>query len=488
MLDSSLTDILRTLSIKEWTEFEKFCGSTFHNGGRDLTPLLRLLKRFRNEFDSDRLSREFLYGKLYPGRPYRKSVMESSLSRLAALAEEFLIQLGIKQNQFFIKERLLLSEIAERGLRKRGDKTVRMIEKKLKDRKEHPFDFTAKKEVHMGLATYYSTLNLRQKHVEQLEKTKRYIIYSFISELAYFESAKLSGLSFSNQDPGKSYEKQLVELIDLEGPTELARKYDKTDFGFLNLYYLMKKAVEDSHDESNYFAFKESAYGLLGRMDDTMKRFVYNTLGALSSYYMVTGRKGFKKEAFEIRKKAVEEGLYSFSDSGIPKVSEFRSTFIDALNERDFDWAEEFCNKFIELVNPDEREDLRNYYTSRLAYERNDLDTALKLVSKVNINQLVFKLDTRNLISKIYFDTGSYDSLLSLLDSYTKLTGRPGVRSSAIQIRHRKYAGYLKRLVLLKERRADPAKFAELKNRMAGDNFTSKTWLLERTEKEQRRT
>lgn len=485
MLDSSLTDILRTLSSKEWTEFEKFCGSAFHNGGRDLTPLLRLLKRYRNEFDSDKLSREFLYGKLYPGRPYRKSVMESSLSRLNRLAEEFLIQLGIRENQFFIKERLLLDELAERGLRKRGDKTVRMIEKKMMDRKEHPFDFTAKKEVHTSLATYYSTLNLRHKHIEQLEKTKRFIIYSFISELAFFESAKLSGLSFRSQDPESSYERKLIEMVDLEGLIELARKYDKTDFGFLNLYYLMKKAVEDSHDESNYFVYKESAYRLLGRMDDTMKRFVYNTLGALSSYYMVAGRKGFKKETFEIRKRAVEEGLYSFSESGIPKVSEFRSTFIDALNERDFEWAEKFCNKFIELVNPDEREDLRNYYTSRLAYERNDLDTALKLVSKVNINQLVFKLDTRNLISKIYFDTGSYDSLLSLLDSYTKLTGRPGIRSSAIQIRHRKYAGYLKRLVLLKERRADQAKFAELRNKMAGDNFTSKTWLLERIDREQ---
>lgn len=479
-LDNNLFAILRSLSESEWKEFEKFAASPFHNSGRNLLQVLKQLKRFRPGFDSPDLTKEFLYRKLFPGRSYRASVINSSLSRLNAMAEDFLLQLGLRENRSMIKEKLLINQLGIRGIRKRAEKLIADVERQIKEKKEEPFDFTSKKELVMEIASYYSVNNMRLKHLKYLDESRKYVIYSFLSEFFFFESTEIAGYSIKQTDKNPDFGKQIAKEIGYENIMRIVESNDKENFKFLNLYYLLMKAAMHHESSENYFRFKDEAYKLLDDMTESMKRFVLNTLGVISSVYMISGKSEFRKESFEIKKKTIEENLFAFSSSGNPKISEFRSTFIDALNEKEYEWAENFCKKFIQTISADERDNIRNYFESRLLYEKSDYDNALKLASRVNLNQITFKLDIKNLQAKIYYDTNSFEPLLSLIDSYSKLTGRPGQRTSILQLRHRRFAANLKKLIMLRERNADAYKLNAFKQKILKDNFTSKTWMMER--------
>jgi hypothetical protein len=446
-------------------------------------PLLRQLKKFRPEFQSPILTREYLYDALFSGKGYKASVMNSSLSRLNVMAEEYLLQIGLEENHYMIKERLLINQLGSRGLKKRAERLIMETQIELNHKPEEPFDFSTKKEVAIEISSFYSVSNMRQKHVQFLEKSRRYIVYSFLSELAFFESTEIAGRNAKRSGHEVPFEKQIIREIDFDAIMEVVKNNDEKNFRFLNLYYLLMKSAKDQENSANYFNFKTAAFELMDEMSVAMRRFVLNTLGVLSSLYVVSGKSEFRKESFEIKKKSVEENLFAFSTSGYPKISEFRSTFIDALNEKEYEWAENFCEKFIGMIHPDDREDIRNYYKSRLYYEKGDHDIALKLASRVNMNQITFKLDMKNLLSKIHYDTESFESLALLLDSYSKLLGRQGSKTGTLQLRHRRFVAYLKKLMLFRERHADEYQLLTFKKKIATDNFTSKTWLIERLDK-----
>lgn len=481
-IDKSLLEILRSFSETEWREFGKFCNSPYHNNGRNFTPLLKILGRFRPEFDSTKLSKEYIYRSLYPGRSFKLGAVNSMLSRLNLLTESFLVQCGLRENRYMTRERLLLNQLSSRRLTRRSEKLISMAESEMLSEKLNPFDYSSWKDMYAEISSFYSVNNERKKHFESISKCLKQIIYSFLSEVTYFRAAEISAQGPVISARQDTFSAQCVKLIPLEMILKEVEKEDTQNFRFLRIYQLLLIAFECADLPENYFRYKKAVYDDMDKMSDSMKRFLLNTLSVLSNYYLVAGNSGFRRESFEIRKKTVSEGVFAFSESGYPKISEFRSAFIDALNQKEIDWAEEFCNKFIDTIHPEQRDELRYYYSSRLCYERGRLDEALKLASRVNINQTAFKLDMKNLLAKIYYDTESHESLRSLIDTYLKTTGISGKRATMLQIRHRKFASYLKKLLILKERRSGISKIEFLKGKFEKENFTSKSWLTERAD------
>ena len=63
MKNSKLIQVLKSFSAGDWKEFKKFAVSPYFNKGRDYIPLLEELKVFYPNFDSDKLTSEYIYSK-----------------------------------------------------------------------------------------------------------------------------------------------------------------------------------------------------------------------------------------------------------------------------------------------------------------------------------------------------------------------------------------------------------------------------------------
>ena len=479
--NNNLIILLKTLSDIEWIEFEKFVQSPFFNKGRNYLPFLNIIKKFRPGFDSDKFNKKEVYKKLYPGKEYKESVMKSMLSRLDDIAEEFLFQVSVKNNVILLRERFLLNEISRRGLKTRAEKIIKETDKFISGKKIGILDFVWGKDYTNEVLNHYHNFNERIKKTEYAFKYELYIIYSFLSEFLINESLLYSQKIFWPKDLNTKDLFRLFDSFDFEMILDFIKKTDKNTFHVLNIFYLLRMSSKYPDKDNYYFELKNTLFDNFDKIDLYFKKYFLNALTVISSAKTIEGKEEFRRESFNLRKKIYDENLMIFSDEHYLKNGDFRTAFIEALNINEVKWAEEFSVKYLNMLQPEYREDINYYCKARLRYMNGKYDEALQFAMKVNINQITYKLDMKNLISKIYFDTGSTENLISLLNTYYQLINNSKSHNKNFLARHLNFVKYLRMLLNIKLKEPDDAELRIIYESIKKENLTSKSWLLEKT-------
>jgi len=86
----------------------------------------------------------------------------------------------------------------------------------------------------------------------------------------------------------------------------------------------------------------------------------------------------------------------------------------------------------------------------------------------------------KNLISKIYFDTGAVENLISLLNTYYQLINNSKSNNENFLARHLNFVKYLRQLLNIKLTGKDDAELSILYDNIKKENVTSKSWLLKK--------
>lgn len=478
-----LIRLLKALTADEWKEFEKFVGSPFFNSGRNYLPLLKALKKYYPGFNQESFTRQIIYKKLFPGKKFKESVLNSMFSRLYNIGEEYMIHVAIKKNHYMIKERLIIKELRSRGVMLKLNK---MIDKNLKYFSEKKIDFTDFKnllEIKLELLRLYTVNGRLEKIYDTLSDLIRYSTYNYFFDINFYQSSVYSYKNFWKEDYDNNFLSRLYEHIDFEEILKLLTKDDKKNYAPLKLSYLSYMATRYPDNDDYYYEFKKLYQKESKNFESSFKEIILNNLTSLCTIKMIHGKRKFKYEAFEIRKMLIDEGKFFKEDSFI-KPGDFRSTFLDALNVDELNWGKNFLDKYIEKLHPDFRSDMTNYCNAYLEYDKKNYDKALYCANIVNINQIIFKLDIKNLIARIYFDTSSTESLLSLLNSYYQLIKNSGSHNPTYLQRHSNFIKYLKKLVNIKLNGKDFSEIKLLKDLVDKDIVTSKSWLSKKIEEE----
>lgn len=477
---NNLIILLKTFADSELKEFEKFVMSPFFNKGRNYIPFLNIIKKFRPDFDSVKFTKVEVYKMLYPGKEYKESVMKSMLSRLNDIAEEFMFQIAIQKGDILLKKRFLLNEISKRGLRQQAEKIIRETDKFLSLKKTGILDFVSGKDYINEVLNHQHNFNERIRKTEFAFKYELYIIYSFLSEFLINESFLYTQKIFWPKDIITKEMFSLFDSFDFEKILEYIKKIDENSYRILNLFYLLKMSSKYSDKDNYYYELKNKLFENIDIIDPDFKKYFLNALTIISSSKTIEGKEEFRIESFNLRKKIYDEKLNIFSDEHYLKNGDFRTAFIEALNLNEVKWAEEFSVKYLNMLQPEYRTDIDNYCKARLSYMKGNYDEALQFAVKVNINQITYKLDMKNLISKIYFDTFSTENLISLLNTYYQLINNSKSQNKSFLTRHLNFVKYLRQLLNIHLSASDEAELNILHDKIKKENVTSKSWLLEK--------
>ncbi len=477
-----LFQLLKTFTSEEWEGFEKFVDSPFYNKGRNYGQIMKILKKHYPDFDSKELSKENFYNKLFPGNEYKENVIYSMFSRLYSIAEEFLMINEMSKDNYISKEKYKLAMYRVKGMNAKADKLISDMQNVFDNKKKSIYDYYRQKEFQKELAYYYYANNRRDKISAPVINLLKYSIYYQLIEYFTFEISLLTQKGFSQSDFNENYVLKFIECTDMDKFFKMLKQNDKENYPVIRLHYLSSMIIKNPLNSDYYDEMKQLTFDNLDTMDIYLKKYMLNSLAMHCSNRYVGGQEKYLKEGFEIRKKTVEENLFSFNDTSSISNSEFRSTFIEALNVNEIDWAEEFAEKYLKYIKPEFREMLGFYTRARIAYERGNYSEAVNYAGKVNINQITFKLDMKNLLSKIYYDTNSTEPLISLLNSYYKLIKNSESRNDEILKRHTNFVKFLKDLLKI---RLDNKKESDLKllqTKLNRENVTAKKWLNKKIE------
>ncbi len=481
MNDTKLIQTLKTFTNEEMKLFEKFIASPFFNKGRNYLPFLNQLKKFYPSFENEKLSYEYIYGKLYPGRKFNKQVMWNQVSQLEKLVKEFLLQTALKNNRLerFI---LIFDELSKRNLDKQMLKEIETADKNLPDVRFGKDYFYSKWIIENNKADYWTSLRGRQdKSFEPTIKSTEYSILNFMADLSISVSDLQIIKLMYNTSNKISDTIEFIKNLDLKKFVQAANENNHEHAPVINFYYNKIMCALDENEESHFFEMKkffDENYDLFDRLEQK------NTLISLANYCahkMRLGNRKFLKLLFEINKFRLEKGIDTYGNRRIDKAL-YHQIIRNALLLGEIKWAENFVKDYTSKLIKAHQKTMSSLALGYIYYAKKEYASSLVHLNKVEFIDLRDKLHVRILSAKTYYELNKSELLFYYIDSSKHYIGNNTEIESATKQAYMKFFNYLKKLLTVKEN-FDQQKLKGLSEDIKLDKvlrLRHRNWLLEK--------
>lgn len=473
-------DKLRLIRKTEWKDFEKFISSPYFNKGRNYIPLLNILKEFYPDFDSENLTAEYIYKRLYKGKEFNLNVMNTILSGLSNICEEFFLNQNFRKNDN--RDIRLLNEYIERGDESGASKYSKIVESGLSRIPRDSMDFFENLDKIDALQLYYAMNYKKEKRCNMLlDGIKNLIYFTMMQAFIFKKEILLYDRRYMKSDYETSASGKLLNTIDFGKLLSIIEEEDPDSYPILKIYYLVVKQLSDIENDEYYFEIKKLLSENLDKLDSgTGKRLLLNIM-SICNMKSNSGKKKFVNESFQIMKKLVEDKYFEdIHGTAFFPPSHFRNIVKAGIAVNETDWVENFVNEYSPRLELSQSASLMSYSLARISFAKKKFDDALMHLSKVNTENMIFKLDIKKLTAMIYYETGSYINLNSLLNAYYQAAKIRNKKEENILLRHRNFISYLKKLENLINGSRDSSELHFLKELLNKDNVSEKNWLLEK--------
>ena len=480
MKDTRLIRLIRTFSREELKSFGKFLESPFLKPKRNTFDLYEYIIKFYPEYDSSKLKKENVFGKLFPGEKYFEGKLNNLIFELSKAAENFLAYKTLMEDE---TEYLLnLSKgYLSKNLSGESNRINKMIEKKLKPGFSQSKNYVSKFRWLTYLKNAYYTEHNDIENV--IECTKNYFEASAIQFIVdYTEIVGAMKPAFNTY--GKNVENNFIQAIlrsfDIEKLHKLIEENEHTLTPIISLYYYKLKAEDDPDNSGYYYSLKDSFYRIIPKLDREEKYRIFSELANYCVQKSVKKNEEFKKEGLKIYQEMMANNAYSFSENEYMLVAVFRNIIQFCISVNEIKWFEYFIENYTDCLKPEYRKDLRHYSFAHLYFMKKDFEKSLVMISEIDYEFFLFKPDFKNLMLKIYYELGHYEQAFSMVDTYRHFLANTKEISKTFK---KYYNNYLSFYYILLKIRSGQSKESPLflKSKIEKENeIINKAWLLEK--------
>ncbi len=425
MRSSKVFQLLTALNTQEFKEFGEFIKSPYFNSNKNIIKIFDILKKYYPAFDSERLEKEIIFEKIFPGKAYNEQVMKNLSSGFLQLALEFLGINKYRHRSNNDKELDILSELNSKRLDNIYDIKLKKIEKDLLDTTHmiHPLFFHLHKLE--TIKTQFLLARDRQKHAaDNVMKTGDYLIYFFITELTRIAIDLNANMTSFNIQHKNNLVEEVLDKMDFRYLLSYLKDNNYPYSDMIEVYYCRLVAMLASSIE-NFNNFRDIV------LKNAHKFSIYELASLLDSLHNIAiqlvndGADNGVWNEFEIIKLKLKYNTLALRTGGRISLLTFRNIIFTSVRLNQLSWGEEFLENNIANVNDESRESIYNHAKGIFAYVNKDYGTAIKYLNNVDLSNPFFASDVKTHIAIIYFEEGHFESCISVLDSFRHiLTGR----------------------------------------------------------------
>lgn len=406
MVKSPLVEMLNSFSGEESRRFFEYISSPFFNKNEKVVMLYTRIRKAAG--NPAKLEREYLYKKVTKEKSYNSSSMGSLIFALTRLAEDYLGYISYTSRND--REINIVKELNKRQLDRSLEKKLKSVEEQLENVENRDAEyfynmylFSLEKMIYGMRSSRY--LTIKDKQGQEITKFNNYLIVFFARRIIY------NYLFFVNKSDIVALPLSLKTLEEIiknikenlpEGMPELA-------FNFK----LLKLVLEGK--EEDYFELKKIINGLSAETE-----YLMNILITLENFCVTKIHEGdekFIREAFDITNLMLKFKVHAHEGKYIRPV-QFKNFVITALKLKEYNWAEKFIEDYKEQLAPEKRENAYNFCLSKLYFARGDFKRSLEYLSRVQNEDVYYKLEIKQSLLKIYYELGMYKESVDLCDTY----------------------------------------------------------------------
>jgi hypothetical protein len=418
MKTSKAVQIISVLNETEIKELDNFINSPYFNSNKNIIKLFGLLKKQYPEFNSAKIEKEIIFTRLFERKPYNEQIMKNLSSRLLQLILEFLGINRYRNSNINDKELDILSELNIKRLDNIFESKLKKIEKDLLDSTHmiHPLFFHLHKAE--TIKSQFLLARDKQKYVsENVLKAGNFLVYYFITELSRIAIDLNANITSFNIKHSTNLVFEVLEKFDFRYIIKFLQDNNYQYSGLLNVYYHRLLAMLESSDET-YYNYKNLLIENLDNFSLPEMASLIDSLHNIAIQRVNDGAEHGLREEFEVINLKLERNTLALNTGGKISMLTFRNVIFSSVRLNEIKWAEDFVEKYIDMVNTDSRESIYNHAQGILAYIKKDYDSAIAHLSRVNVANPFFISDVKTHMAIVFFEQGFYDSCISTLDSF----------------------------------------------------------------------
>lgn len=479
-MKSETISILSTLSIEENKKLKHFLNGKYFSHNKNVKSLLNELLKFYPAYNLKIPDKENIYKKIYKSGKYNDSTFRSLMHNLYLILQEFVIFENLKKNRND-KILLLLDGLNKRGETDVFNKQLNSINKEMQSNQYIISSNNYLSRYKLSLFSYNFNKSLQRinkgtqvnNQLNSIEKSNYILTLFYLIEIiSDYVNKQIHYRKYSVSIPEK------IEILDCIDFNSLNKFFKNTEhFPIFNLYVSLLKLFKNFKEEQNYFNYKTALLKIETGVDKNELIFHYNSL---ISYCIIKknlkNNDKFKIELWNLYSVLLDKELYLTNINQYLDTGMFRSILFLGLELGYYDKVKNFINNYSIKVCPSEVNNMYNLGFSYYNYYIKKYDLALKNLSKISLNDFIYKYDIKNLYIKIYLENEHLDSLESILKSYTKFLKKDKLLNVGTIQSISNFICYCNKYITLKEKDDIEVSY-EIKQLQKSEVY-SKDWLI----------
>ena len=404
MTNSNLVLLFQQLNKTELRAIKKFVRSPFFNQRTDVIQFCDYLIKYIDNKPAY-LSRKKVFAQLYPGETYDDAKMNSVMHFLLKLLKEFITYQEVRKDEANWQLNLC------RSLRKRNlDALFKKHIKKLEVQQEkQPFR-------NVGFHYHKYQLELeRYEYEHNQSRSGRMNLQELAAELTIFYLADIlrhsctviTAQKMSQQD----YKLELLEEV-----LQYVERSPVRNTPAVAIYHQAYKALSEPEVETAFEQYEEMVEKYWTKFPREEAMDIYHLAINYCIQKLNRGQKAYIRKAFELYKKGLEREV--LLDQGIISKYNYKNVLMLAIALKEWEWAEWFLETYKSYLPAKERENIYQYNLAIFYFRKPDYDKAMHLLQHVTFQDVLYNLNARSMLLRIYYELEEFDALESLLESF----------------------------------------------------------------------
>ncbi|MEM0996933.1 MAG: hypothetical protein AAGN35_07635 [Bacteroidota bacterium] len=460
MEGSKLVQLLRSLDYRERARLKKFVVSPFFNENEEVARLLALLMTVVPA------SREAAWRELFPERPFADLRMRHLMSDLMRLTERFLAVCEAERRPVQMQLHLL------RALGRRPAPRLYEFVWRKADRKrgKFPLGSEALLEQFQLQAEYDSFLENRANRsgITNLQRT-----IDDLDTFYLFSKLKYTCNVLNNQrvmDVGGDH-----SLLD--GLLDHLAQSDLSSHPGIAIYYRIYRMLTDPKESAHYFALKALLEAHAANFAPEEARDMYSFALNFCIGKINQGDSEYLREIFGLYRAGLAGQV--MLEQGRLSPWDYKNIVVVALRLGEFSWAEQFIRQYKEHIAAEHRANAFTYNLAKLFFYRKEYGEVLKLLQKVEYEDVFYNLDSKVMLLKIYYELAETEALDSLLESFRTYLRRNRLISDPHRTNYLNLIRFVRRLSRLRPN--DQARLQQIRADVAQcQQLADANWLWEK--------
>lgn len=412
MENSHLAHLFQTLNAKEKRELKKFLRSPFHNQREDVIQLFDYLLKYDIQTAAHRWKKEQIFTFLFPKTPFDRQQLYHLFSFLKKLIEEYLVYADFKKST--TQKELKMAQIyRKRGLHRPFQENIKNVENRLSKQplKDANFHYEA-----FQLFYEKAEFDSEQSRTEvgNLQRMSDELSIYFISQKLRQACQILSYQSFSSIQQEEAFLQEILKYVE--------QKNYENEVPCIEVYYRYYKAFTQKEGGEIFQKLKSLVKKYHQEFPKQEMRNIYLMPINFGIKRFNQGEREYLQEVFELYQQGLEYDIF-IENNRLSRFT-YSNIALAGMGLKAFDWVEKFIHDYRQYLDVPYRENAFHFNLANLYFQQQDYQKTMNLLQKVEFDDVLYNLESRRMLLKVYYTLEETEALFSLLDSFKRFIHR----------------------------------------------------------------